>query len=65
MKTLNWADILIILLYLVAVLAVGIWTLFRPNRGNIKSYFLAGRSMPWFAVNNSIDNSLIFMKILL
>ncbi|XP_071146014.1 sodium/mannose cotransporter SLC5A10-like [Mytilus edulis] len=57
MKTLNWADILIILLYLIAVLAVGIWTLFRPNRGNIKSYFLAGRSMPWFAVGASLFGS--------
>ncbi|KAJ8300476.1 hypothetical protein KUTeg_021995 [Tegillarca granosa] len=53
----HWADILIVIIYFVAVLAVGLWTLFRPNRGNVKSYFLAGRSMPWFAVGASLFSS--------
>ncbi|XP_069119422.1 sodium/glucose cotransporter 4-like [Argopecten irradians] len=53
----HWADILIVVLYFVIVIGVGLWSLRRPNRGNVKSYFLAGRSMPWFAVGASLFSS--------
>ncbi|XP_060075975.1 sodium/mannose cotransporter SLC5A10-like [Ylistrum balloti] len=53
----NWADILVLVLYFVAVLAIGLWSMRRPSRGNVKSYFLAGRSMPWLAVGASLFSS--------
>ncbi|XP_060071204.1 sodium/glucose cotransporter 4-like [Ylistrum balloti] len=53
----HWADILIVVIYFVVVIGVGLWSLRRPNRGNVKSYFLAGRSMPWFAVGASLFSS--------
>ncbi|XP_071156501.1 sodium/glucose cotransporter 4-like isoform X1 [Mytilus edulis] len=53
----HWADILVVILYFISVLGVGLWTLCRPNRGNVKNYFLAGRSMPWFAVGASLFSS--------
>ncbi|XP_033732423.1 sodium/glucose cotransporter 4-like [Pecten maximus] len=53
----HWADILIVVTYFVVVIGVGLWSLRRPNRGNVKSYFLAGRSMPWFAVGASLFSS--------
>ncbi|XP_060078002.1 sodium/mannose cotransporter SLC5A10-like [Ylistrum balloti] len=50
----HWADILVLFLYFAVVLALGLWTMKRPNRGNVQSYFLAGRSMKWFVVGASI-----------
>ncbi|XP_021354634.1 sodium/glucose cotransporter 4-like [Mizuhopecten yessoensis] len=50
----HWADILVLFLYFAVVLAVGLWSMRRSNRGNVQSYFLAGRSMPWFVVGSSI-----------
>ncbi|XP_052771467.1 sodium/glucose cotransporter 4-like [Mya arenaria] len=53
----HWADILTIILYFVFVLAVGIWSIWRRKKGNVENYFLAGRSMPWFAVGASLFGS--------
>ncbi|XP_069119421.1 sodium/glucose cotransporter 4-like isoform X3 [Argopecten irradians] len=53
----HWADILIVVSYFIIVIGVGLWSLRRPNRGNVKSYFLAGRSMPWFAIGASLFSS--------
>ncbi|KAK3587617.1 hypothetical protein CHS0354_032825 [Potamilus streckersoni] len=53
----HWGDITIVVVYFVLVLLVGLWTLFRPNRGNVKSYFLAGRNIPWWAVGASLFSS--------
>ncbi|XP_069120614.1 sodium/mannose cotransporter SLC5A10-like [Argopecten irradians] len=50
----HWADILVLFVYFAVVLALGLWTMKRPNRGNVQSYFLAGRSMKWFVVGASI-----------
>lgn len=53
----HWGDITVVVVYFVLVLAVGFWSLFRPNRGTVKSYFLAGRSMVWFPVGASLFSS--------
>ncbi|WAR03091.1 SC5A9-like protein [Mya arenaria] len=53
----HWSDILVVVVYFVSVLAVGFWSLCRPNRGSVRSYFLAGRSMTWFPVGASLFSS--------
>lgn len=53
----HWADILTTVLYFVFVLAVGMWSIWRRKKGNVEGYFLAGRTMPWFAVGASIFGS--------
>ncbi|XP_059158991.1 sodium/glucose cotransporter 4-like [Physella acuta] len=40
--------------YFVLVLAVGVWSTCRPNRGSAAGYFLAGKNMHWFPVGASI-----------
>ncbi|XP_013386157.1 sodium/glucose cotransporter 5 [Lingula anatina] len=50
----HWADILVVVLYFVFVLAVGLWSLCRPNRSSVKGYFLAGRDMIWWPVGASL-----------
>ncbi|XP_021369700.1 sodium/glucose cotransporter 5-like isoform X2 [Mizuhopecten yessoensis] len=53
----NWADSLVLVIYFTAVLAIGLWSMRRSNRGNVKSYFLAGHSMPWITVGASLFSS--------
>ncbi|BFZ20478.1 hypothetical protein BsWGS_23517 [Bradybaena similaris] len=53
----HWGDITVVVIYFVAVLGVGVWTLFRPNRGSVQSYFLAGRNMKWWPVGASLFSS--------
>ncbi|XP_060075976.1 sodium/mannose cotransporter SLC5A10-like [Ylistrum balloti] len=53
----NWPDILVLAVYFTAVLAIGLWSMRRSNRGSVKSYFLAGHSMPWIAVGASLFSS--------
>ncbi|XP_046558291.1 sodium/glucose cotransporter 5-like [Haliotis rubra] len=53
----HWGDITILVGYFLIVLAVGLWSLCRPDRGSVKSYFLAGRSMTWFPVGASLFSS--------
>ncbi|XP_035662355.1 sodium/glucose cotransporter 4-like [Branchiostoma floridae] len=48
------ADIIIIVLYFILVLAVGLWSMWRSNRGSVKGYFLAGKNMWWFPVGASL-----------
>ncbi|XP_052673674.1 sodium/glucose cotransporter 4-like isoform X2 [Crassostrea angulata] len=40
--------------YFCIVLAVGLWSTFRPNKGNAKGYFLAGKDMHWIPIGASI-----------
>lgn len=49
---LNAADWGIILLYLVAVIALGSW--FGRDQRNTRDYFLGGRDVPWWAIGLSI-----------
>lgn len=53
----NWADILVLVIYFAAVLAIGLWSIRRSNRGNVKSYFLAEHSMTWVTVGASLFSS--------
>ncbi|XP_069120111.1 sodium/mannose cotransporter SLC5A10-like [Argopecten irradians] len=53
----NWADILVLVIYFAAVLAIGLWSIRRSNRGNVKSYFLAEHSMNWVTVGASLFSS--------
>uniref|UniRef100_A0A8V1A3S4 Solute carrier family 5 member 9 n=1 Tax=Gallus gallus TaxID=9031 RepID=A0A8V1A3S4_CHICK len=51
------ADIVVVVLYFVFVLAVGIWSSIRASRGTIGGYFLAGRSMTWWPIGASLMSS--------
>uniref|UniRef100_A0A8C0PIL0 Sodium/glucose cotransporter 1 n=1 Tax=Canis lupus familiaris TaxID=9615 RepID=A0A8C0PIL0_CANLF len=44
----NAADISVIVIYFVVVMAVGLWAMFSTNRGTVGGFFLAGRSMVWW-----------------
>ncbi|XP_060799240.1 sodium/glucose cotransporter 2 isoform X2 [Neoarius graeffei] len=50
----NPADIIVIIGYFVVVIGVGIWSMFRTNRGTVGGYFLAGRTMVWWPVGASL-----------
>uniref|UniRef100_A0A9J8ACX6 Sodium/glucose cotransporter 2 n=1 Tax=Cyprinus carpio carpio TaxID=630221 RepID=A0A9J8ACX6_CYPCA len=50
----NPADISVILGYFMVVIAVGIWSTFRTDRGTVGGYFLAGRTMVWWPVGTSL-----------
>uniref|UniRef100_A0A8D0L854 Sodium/glucose cotransporter 2 n=1 Tax=Sphenodon punctatus TaxID=8508 RepID=A0A8D0L854_SPHPU len=50
----NIADIAVILIYFLVVIAVGLWSMCRINRGTVSGYFLAGRSMVWWPVGASL-----------
>ncbi|XP_012941295.1 sodium/glucose cotransporter 4 [Aplysia californica] len=40
--------------YFFLVIAVSLWSTFRPNKDNAAGYFLAGKNMHWFPVGASI-----------
>uniref|UniRef100_A0A7N8WLL4 Solute carrier family 5 member 1 n=1 Tax=Mastacembelus armatus TaxID=205130 RepID=A0A7N8WLL4_9TELE len=44
----NPADISVIVVYFLVVLAVGVWAMIRTNRSTVGGFFLAGRSMVQF-----------------
>nr|XP_020669193.1 sodium/glucose cotransporter 2 [Pogona vitticeps] len=50
----NPADISVICAYFVAVIAVGLWSMCRTNRGTVGGYFLAGRNMVWWPIGASL-----------
>uniref|UniRef100_A0A3Q3WAZ7 Sodium/glucose cotransporter 2 n=1 Tax=Mola mola TaxID=94237 RepID=A0A3Q3WAZ7_MOLML len=50
----NPADITIIVAYFIMVIGVGIWSMFRTNRGTVGGYFLAGRTMTWWPIGASL-----------
>ncbi|KAM5192975.1 sodium/glucose cotransporter 1 [Mantella aurantiaca] len=50
----NPADISVIVIYFVVVLAVGIWAMVRTSRGTVGGFFLAGRSMVWWPIGASL-----------
>ncbi|KAM3616844.1 uncharacterized protein V6R79_024431 [Siganus canaliculatus] len=50
----NPADITIIIGYFIMVIGVGIWSMFRTNRGTVGGFYLAGRSMTWAPVGASL-----------
>ncbi|XP_077916855.1 sodium/glucose cotransporter 1 isoform X2 [Halichoerus grypus] len=50
----NAADISVIIIYFVVVMAVGLWAMFSSNRGTVGGFFLAGRSMVWWPIGASL-----------
>ncbi|XP_023279798.1 sodium/glucose cotransporter 1 [Seriola lalandi dorsalis] len=50
----NPADISVIVIYFVVVLAVGVWAMVRTNRATVGGFFLAGRSMVWWPIGASL-----------
>ncbi|XP_060116838.1 sodium/myo-inositol cotransporter 2 [Heteronotia binoei] len=53
-QTLQAADIIILVLYFVFVLAVGLWSMWKTKRSTVKGYFLAGGKMVWWPVGASL-----------
>ncbi|XP_071371214.1 sodium/myo-inositol cotransporter-like [Centroberyx affinis] len=52
--TMEAADIAIVAIYFILVLAVGFVAMWRANRSTVSGYFLAGRSMNWAAIGASL-----------
>ncbi|XP_034048760.1 sodium/glucose cotransporter 1 [Thalassophryne amazonica] len=50
----NPADIAVIVVYFVVVLAVGVLAMVRTNRSTVGGFFLAGRSMVWWPIGASL-----------
>ncbi|XP_060641203.2 sodium/glucose cotransporter 1-like [Anolis sagrei] len=50
----NAADIAVIVIYFLVVLAVGLWAMYSTNRGTVGGFFLAGRSMSWWPIGASL-----------
>ncbi|KAK1884281.1 Sodium/glucose cotransporter 1 [Dissostichus eleginoides] len=50
----NAADISVIVIYFVVVMAVGVWAMVRTNRATVGGFFLAGRSMVWWPIGASL-----------
>uniref|UniRef100_A0A3Q1F754 Sodium/glucose cotransporter 1 n=2 Tax=Acanthochromis polyacanthus TaxID=80966 RepID=A0A3Q1F754_9TELE len=58
----NAADISVIVVYFLVVLAVGIWAMVRTNRSTVGGFFLAGRSMVWWEIVHR-SNYLSFISL--
>ncbi|KAM9766496.1 sodium/myo-inositol cotransporter-like isoform 1-T2 [Menidia menidia] len=54
MATLEAADIVVVVVYFLLVLAIGFLAMWKANRSTVNGYFLAGRSMHWAAVGASL-----------
>ena len=52
MNYFNAADWLVIILYLVGIIALGLW--FGKDQKNTKDYFLGSRNIPWWGVGLAI-----------
>ncbi|KAM5238302.1 solute carrier family 5 member 4-like [Ctenodactylus gundi] len=50
----NVADISVIVIYFLVVMAVGLWAMLKTNRGTVGGFFLAGRDMVWWPMGASI-----------
>nr|XP_008122332.2 PREDICTED: sodium/glucose cotransporter 1-like [Anolis carolinensis] len=50
----NPADIAVIVVYFLVVLAVGLWAMYSTNRGTVGGFFLAGRNMVWWPIGASL-----------
>ncbi|CAH8489796.1 unnamed protein product [Schistosoma turkestanicum] len=47
-------DIIVLVIYFIALFATGIYALFTSRRGTVTGYFLAGRFMTWLPVGASL-----------
>ncbi|KAM5238301.1 solute carrier family 5 member 4-like [Ctenodactylus gundi] len=50
----NAADISIIVIYFLVVMAVGLWAMLKTDRGTVGGFFLAGRDMVWWTMGASL-----------
>nr|XP_044988579.1 solute carrier family 5 member 4A isoform X2 [Jaculus jaculus] len=50
----NAADISVIVIYFVVVMAVGVWAMLKTNRSTVGGFFLAGRDMTWWPMGASL-----------
>ncbi|XP_037542423.1 sodium/myo-inositol cotransporter isoform X1 [Nematolebias whitei] len=50
----NPADIAVVAVYFVLVLAIGLFAMWKANRSTVSGYFLAGRSMTWVVIGASL-----------
>lgn len=48
------ADIAVVALYFVLVLAIGLLAMWKANRSTVSGYFLAGRTMNWVVIGASL-----------
>ncbi|KAJ8252976.1 hypothetical protein GJAV_G00207790 [Gymnothorax javanicus] len=48
------ADIVVVVFYFLLVLSVGLFAMRKSNRGTVRGYFLAGRSMNWVVIGASL-----------
>ena len=55
--SLHWIDTSIIIVYLIAVVLMGIWLRNRAGEG-LSEYFLGGRSIPWYLLGMSNASSM-------
>ncbi|XP_006637322.3 sodium/myo-inositol cotransporter 2 [Lepisosteus oculatus] len=53
-ESLAIADIVVLVLYFLFVLAVGLWSMWKTKRSTVDGYFLAGKSMVWWPVGASL-----------
>ncbi|XP_032896642.1 sodium/myo-inositol cotransporter 2-like isoform X2 [Amblyraja radiata] len=53
-QLLEVADIVVLVVYLLFVLAVGLWSMYRTKRNTVKGYFLAGKDMVWWPIGASL-----------
>ncbi|KAL1771419.1 low affinity sodium-glucose cotransporter [Sigmodon hispidus] len=50
----NAADISVIVIYFVVVMAVRVWAMLKTNRSTVGGFFLAGRAMTWWPMSASL-----------
>ncbi|XP_026060767.1 sodium/myo-inositol cotransporter-like [Carassius auratus] len=53
-STMEAADIVVVAMYFILVLAFGFFAMWKANRGTVSGYFLAGRSMNWMMIGASL-----------
>ncbi|XP_036772811.2 sodium/myo-inositol cotransporter 2 isoform X1 [Manis pentadactyla] len=53
-RSMEPADIAVLVLYFLFVLAVGLWSTVKTKRDTVKGYFLAGGDMVWWPVGASL-----------
>lgn len=47
-------DIVIFIGYLIVLCAIGLWLSFKDKQEGAEDYFLASKSLPWWAVGGSL-----------
>ncbi|XP_058996309.1 solute carrier family 5 member 4 [Mustela lutreola] len=50
----NAADISVIVIYFMVVMAVGLWAMLKTNRGTVGGFFLAGGDIAWWPMGASL-----------